>query len=179
MTATLPDAEIRAAVLWIDAQHREVTHASYYVILGVDPQATGAQLKDAYYRRVSRLHPDLYKDALDAETRQKLVAVYSLVVEAYQILSSQERRPVYDRVLARGRLRLSADDERVDRMTQKEAVENPHARRLHALGCAALEAGNAKGAIVNFKLALSAEPQHELLRRDLARAEALLKSRGG
>lgn len=170
--------EVRVTSAWIDEQHRGLELTSYYVVLGVGKGATALELRDAYYQRVARLHPDLYQDSLDAETREKLVAVYSRVVEAYRALSDAPRRALYDRVLVRGKLRLSTDDERVDRLTQKEAVENPHSRRLHALGVAALEAGNTKAAVMNLKLALSAEPRSELLRRDLARAEALLKAKG-
>lgn len=176
--SSISDQSARAAIrAWIEQQHEELNRSSYYHLLGVPREAHEGQIRDAYYRLVARLHPDLYVDTLDPETRQKLVSLYSRIVEAYRILSDGKKREQYDRVLAEGRLRWTADDERA--RDPEAELKNPNAKRFYKLGKAALLAGDGKAAVMNLKLALSVEPQSAALRAELARAEALLKSQGG
>ena len=76
-----------------------VTKRDYYGVLGVDRDAGEAEIKKAFRSLARELHPDV-SDEPDAEER------FKEVVEAYEVLSSSERREVYDRYghegLARG-----------------------------------------------------------------------------
>jgi len=62
----------------------------YYEVLGVPPDATGAEVKRAYYTLARNLHPDKNPD--DADAKQK----FQLVGEAYQVLGNEELRAKYD-----------------------------------------------------------------------------------
>ena len=62
----------------------------YYDVLGVSRTAGDAEIKKAFRRLARELHPDV-SDASDAEER------FKEVVEAYEVLSSSERRELYDR----------------------------------------------------------------------------------
>ena len=62
----------------------------YYQVLGVDRGATDEQIKKAFRRLARQYHPDVNKSA-DAETQFKEIN------EAYEVLSDQEKRSVYDR----------------------------------------------------------------------------------
>jgi len=62
----------------------------YYNVLGVAREADGATIKKAFRRLARELHPDV-SDAADADER------FKEVVEAYEVLSSSERRQLYDR----------------------------------------------------------------------------------
>src|SRR5919201_3851180 len=62
-----------------------------YEVLDVGRDADEAQVKKAFRRLARELHPDVNKDDPDAEERFKEAA------EAYEILSDQERRAIYDR----------------------------------------------------------------------------------
>ncbi len=64
--------------------------ADYYQLLDVEPGATPAELKAAYYRLAKRYHPDCNAGNPAAEERFKLVA------EAYRVLGVPERRREYD-----------------------------------------------------------------------------------
>lgn len=66
------------------------TERDYYEILGLDRQASDAEIKRAFRRLARELHPDV-NDAPDAEDRFREVA------EAYDVLSDDERRQTYDR----------------------------------------------------------------------------------
>ena len=62
----------------------------YYATLGVDRDATQAEIKKAFYGKARTMHPDVSKDA-DAEEKFKDLN------EAYEVLSDESKRAQYDR----------------------------------------------------------------------------------
>ncbi len=60
---------------------------NYYKILGVDQKATQSEIRKAYHKLAHQFHPDKGGDEKK----------FKEVNEAYQILSSQEKRAQYDR----------------------------------------------------------------------------------
>jgi molecular chaperone DnaJ len=62
----------------------------YYEVLGVARSADDAEVKRAFRRLARELHPDV-SEAPDADER------FKELVEAYEVLSSSERRQLYDR----------------------------------------------------------------------------------
>ncbi|HEU0303181.1 MAG TPA: J domain-containing protein [Gaiellaceae bacterium] len=62
----------------------------YYDVLGVSRSAGEKEIKKAFRRLARELHPDV-SDAEDADER------FKEAVEAYEVLSSSERRELYDR----------------------------------------------------------------------------------
>jgi molecular chaperone DnaJ len=68
-----------------------VEDLSYYEILEVSRDADKATLKKAYRKMAKKYHPDRNPDDSDAEHKFKLCN------EAYQVLSDDQQRAVYDR----------------------------------------------------------------------------------
>lgn len=68
----------------------------YYEILGVDRDASGAELKKAFRRLARDLHPDVNDHDPAAEEKFKQAA------EAYEVLSDPQRRRAYDAYGQRG-----------------------------------------------------------------------------
>jgi molecular chaperone DnaJ len=64
---------------------------NYYEVLGVDPDASQAEIEDAYRERVKDTHPDLNDDP-DAADRFKTVK------EAHETLGDPDERARYDRL---------------------------------------------------------------------------------
>ena len=64
-------------------------YKDYYAALGLERDATAAQVKSAYRRLARKFHPDVSKEA-GAEERFKEIA------EAYQTLKDPEKRAAYD-----------------------------------------------------------------------------------
>jgi len=67
------------------------TTKDYYTILGIERTASADEIKSAHRKLVRKLHPDV-SDAPDAEER------FREVQEAYDILSDETKRSLYDRV---------------------------------------------------------------------------------
>ena len=63
----------------------------YYEVLGVEKDATDADLTKAKRRLAQKLHPDRNPDDADAE------AAFKEMMEAYEVLSDPQKRAVYDR----------------------------------------------------------------------------------
>ena len=175
----IADEKARAAVRgWIDQLYDELDRSTYYHLLQVPADAYEAQIRDAYYTLVARLHPDLYVETLDPVTRAKLVTVYSRLVEAYRVCADGKRREQYDRNLTFGKLRWSPESEKVQTIGPGGELKNANAKKFFKLAQEALRAHNGKAAVMNLKLALSQEPDSALLKGELTRAEALLKTQG-
>ena len=64
---------------------------NYYDILGVSPSATQKEIKLAYYRLAKKHHPDMNPG--DAKAKAK----FQQISQAYEVLSDENKRSMYDR----------------------------------------------------------------------------------
>ena len=76
------------------SQHIETakSKSEHYQVLDVPPNATLTEIREAYYRKVKICHPDI--NPSEEAKRQ-----FTIVQEAYKILSNVDRRIGYDRYL--------------------------------------------------------------------------------
>ena len=70
--------------------NRPVRDTELYDILGVESDASAADIKKAYYLKARQNHPDRHRDDPDAHTK------FQKIGEAYQILSDDKLRQNYD-----------------------------------------------------------------------------------
>jgi curved DNA-binding protein CbpA len=164
---------MRAAIeQFVERAYAAMDQTDYYRILGMSSAATEQEIRDAYYKLAVRLHPDVHGEHLEALFRVRLTTVFSRVVEAYRVLCDPARRREYDETLAGGGLRMAPGAKVKARA--EDAPADAHARRFYELARQAMESGDPRAAVMNLRIALSAEPDSPLLRAAMARAEAML-----
>mmetsp|Transcript_22556 Transcript_22556/g.45386 ORF Transcript_22556/g.45386 Transcript_22556/m.45386 type:complete len:612 (+) Transcript_22556:55-1890(+) len=69
---------------------RKVVDTEFYDVLGIESNATAADIKKAYYKKARDNHPDRHQD--DPEAHAKFQAIG----QAYQVLSDESLRANYD-----------------------------------------------------------------------------------
>jgi tetratricopeptide (TPR) repeat protein len=72
---------------------------THYEMLGVARNAPDADVKEAYFKRARRFHPDVHHQAVLADLAPKLEAVFIRLGEAYEVLRHKHSRASYDRTL--------------------------------------------------------------------------------
>lgn len=77
---------------WNSPQQKKVPLREYYSYLGVTPDATQTEIREAYFRKVKQLHPDINP----SETAK---ADFAFLKEAYKELCLSTRRLKYDKSL--------------------------------------------------------------------------------
>lgn len=73
-----------------------MTELDYYEILEVSKNASGEEIKKAFRKQAIKYHPDKNQGDSEAEERFKQIN------EAYQVLSDENKRSIYDRYGKRG-----------------------------------------------------------------------------
>jgi curved DNA-binding protein CbpA len=71
--------------------------SDHYRTLGVQPNASKSDIRDAYFRLAHRYHPDHHAQA-DAASRAAAAASFRGAKDAYDVLSDDVRRAEYDRI---------------------------------------------------------------------------------
>jgi curved DNA-binding protein CbpA len=111
----------------LEARRREILEASsvlasatHYDLLGVPRDASDAQIRESYFRRAKRFHPDAHHEPGLGDLREKLETLFLHLAEAYEVLRSPRLRARYERVSrAGGSLRHDAAEE----LSPTEAIE--------------------------------------------------------
>ncbi len=78
------------------ALSENLSNLDYYQLLDVGTSADEAEIKRNYFRMARKFHPDLYERDLSHEIKGVIEAVFDQVSKAYQTLSDEKKRKVYD-----------------------------------------------------------------------------------
>lgn len=70
---------------------------NYYQVLGIKRSAGIKTIKKAYRKLAQKYHPDKNKGTDKARAKER----FKLITEAYEVLSSEDKRKKYDRKLSR------------------------------------------------------------------------------
>lgn len=130
---------------------------SYYEVLGVEPTSDYLQVRDAFYARAQRFHPDRFVMMDDEAVRKSVYTVYKRMTEGYNVLSDPELRRLYDEALVAGKVRLPAEQRSRRLDPDERQISNPFARIYLRSGRSKFEQGDLDAAWVDIELALSLE----------------------
>lgn len=114
-------AELQNELRAFEAAGRDV---SLYDLLGVTPDADGGTIRRAYLDRSRRYHPDAWFRKNVGEFGPLLSRAFQKLSAAYQVLSDEDTRADYDRVLKQ---RLSQRDR--EAMERRALSREEHERR--------------------------------------------------
>jgi tetratricopeptide (TPR) repeat protein len=96
--------------------------SDHYRLLGIDYEAGLEQVRDAYYSLARRYHPDRFRSGALADLLPRFETFFTHVTDAYNTLTSPERRSEYDQNLFAGRGKESQEARQSD--TAHLAKEN-------------------------------------------------------
>jgi tetratricopeptide (TPR) repeat protein len=145
VAADVEDSEIATLRDEIGGMHRRLGEITLYELLGVERDATPAQIKRAYIQAAKRLHPDALSSLGLAEIKQEANVVFAEIVRAHSTLLDDEERRSYDASLE-GHSAIDANQ-----LAQAEA--------LFRKGDILLRAGNFLGALEFLEAATRLWPE--------------------
>ncbi len=153
---------------------------SYYDLLGVSPSANQGEIRAAFYRKSTDLHPDRYHMLPDFELKDRLETIYARICEGYRVLSIPEKRAAYTKALGEGKRRLTSS-ERESRapLNPEDTLKHEEAKKFFRLGMISLARTDFKGAVMNFNFARTFEPNAAVINQKLGEAQAGLGKPGG
>jgi hypothetical protein len=148
-------------------------------LLEIRPTATVEEAQQAFHKIARIAHPDLHRNALSPEDLEMLTSAYALVAGAYQAYRSQPNAsPPGGRPKARESDPPAAHPVASPPPEPASAAVDP-AQAMSAKALVyyrkaeiALKRGDLKSAILQLKLALSADPTSTFVRAVLLEAEA-------
>jgi DnaJ-class molecular chaperone len=136
---------------------------SYYEVLDLDRRCDYLVVRDAFYTRAQRFHPDRFVALDGVAVKQAVYAVYKRMTEAYNVLSDPELRVRYDRGLAQGEVRLSAIERSRRLDADEKQLSNAFARIYLRSARVRLGRGEVEAAWIDVELGLSLEEAQPLL----------------
>ncbi|NVB39099.1 DnaJ domain-containing protein [Pseudenhygromyxa sp. WMMC2535] len=146
---------------------------SYYAILDIDQGCDYIGVRDAFYARAQRFHPDRFVILENEPVKKAVYSVYKRMTEAYQVLTDPQLRAAYDAGLAEGQFRLSSEQRSRRLDADERQVSNPFARIYLRSGRQKFERGDLNGAWIDCELGLSVEETPPLRNLHVAVVRAL------
>lgn len=141
----------------VQALHAGLDSLTYYEFLGVRPSSDYVAIRDAYYDRAQRLHPDRFVVYGAGSLQRGAYAVYKRISEAFSVLSDPQLRVAYDEARLRGACRLDDVARARRRSPQERQISNDFARIYFRAAERKLEQGLLRAAWIDTQLGLSLE----------------------
>jgi DnaJ-class molecular chaperone len=145
---------------------------TYFEYLELDRSADYVAVRDAFYDRAQRFHPDRFLGTRGAMVKKAVYTVYKRMTEAYNVLADPNLRYEYEQALEAGENRLASESRSRRPSAEERLISNPFARCYARSARDKLARHDAFGAFVDIELARSLEDSEALdaLHAEIARA---------
>ena len=169
----------------VDSLAALLDQLDYFQLLKLEPNASLAQIKDAFHRESRLYHPDRYNALPDSPLKSNVGKVYKRVTEAYVTLRDDVKRQKYLSDIN------GPDRDRKLRFTEADAAEAQaqikkaqadqfgttlKGRQLYQQAMRDIEAAKLDAALRNLKMAVTFEPSTQLFKDKLTEVEATLRA---
>jgi curved DNA-binding protein CbpA len=171
------DARLRSRIE-IETLHELLPSLNYYQILCLKQECPQSDIDTAFRGESRRLHPDRHAAGAAPDFRQKVNEVFKAVNDAYRVLRDPDARARYDQELILGEIRMA--EEARKRVEAEAAAKNDPSKAARttagekywklALQC--WQEKNFNGCVMQIKFALGFEPDNEVFKEWLAKANA-------
>ena len=153
----------------IEIRSMRLDEQTHYDVLGVPRDASVDAIVAAYDRLSLAFHPDRVRTIPDAD-RERALALYLRIGDAYRTLRSPNDRARYDMKLETGVDVTAQADAGPQTLVDLSRV--PSARKYLDLAHKALASGNRKMALAHLRFAATQDADNVLLQRRLEELEA-------
>ncbi|MFT4977177.1 MAG: curved DNA-binding protein CbpA [Myxococcota bacterium] len=160
----------------IETLHELVDELDYYRLLQLDPSCPQDEIGAAFRRESRRLHPDRLAALQDSALKEKANYIFTAVNEAFRTLKDPAVRLQYDQEVANGGLRISntalkkADQSR-NADDPEQAATNERSEKFWKLAMRSWRDKDYLSCIQNIKFALQFEPDNEVFKEWLEKAQ--------
>lgn len=145
----------------IDSLLGLIDNGTFYQIIGVGANSSGAEIKKSYYQQVRRFHPDRHMGR--SEWIGSLQRIMDALTTAYRTLSAEQSRSLYDKEIAHAGAFAIGRGKTEKQVTAEECMER-------AKDC--LRAKNYAGSITWLRKCVEIAPTESKYRAMLARSLA-------
>ena len=152
-------------------------HARPHELLEIAATASLDDAQQAFHRIARIAHPDLHRNALAAEELEMLTAAYAIVAGAYQSYRQQAMQTTRIQPVRDGAPPPVTPSGPAPAPNAAQAM-SAKALLYYRKAELALTRGDLKGAILQIKLAIAADPQSAFLRTALVEVEAEIGKTG-
>lgn len=157
----------------------ELAEQDYYQMLDLPTDAPHHAVKKAFDQVSLRYHPDRYKQFRDRRwgeaLYEKVNQLYTILTEAYQVLSDRELRQRYDELRAEGQRRMPPDElssPESGPSSLTDAANSAKTRRFLEMAQTEIAKTNWDAALQNLEFAASIEPDNDRISKKIDEIEA-------
>lgn len=164
----------------LNSVSKVIDDLDYYQILKLDQMAFDEDIKRAYFEESRIYHPDKYFEE-PPEVQEKINKIFKRVCEAYKVLSDQEKRALYTKLVTGSDRQkyLRFDLRLLKAETEKKEDEgsNPLAKKYFKMAKTAFQNKDFKGAKINLQLAIKVDPNNQTFAAKLKEVDDILNAK--
>jgi curved DNA-binding protein CbpA len=149
--------------------HENLKSKDHYEVLGVSQNARHSEIHRAYHELAKNFHPDKTHPQSPIEYRNLTQKIFTLMTEAYQILSHETKRKNYDKTLEMGRAEEVLATESQFEEALRHLRSNRHREARKILEIVMMKRGSRSDVMVYYIWALIKEKRQKIKPEELAK----------